>query len=221
MLSIRPYQTGDRERLMQIAADTAFFGQPIEIYMEDRRIFLEYFYAYYTDYEPQHAWVATADDQVVGFLTGCFNTHEQTLVTNKVLFRKMVWNIIRGKYKVGKKFWAYYLKLYREKWAGRIAYVNLQQYPAHLHINIDHRWRGYGIGYRLMQVYLDQLNRAGIPGVHLGTTSENETACRLYTKIGFELLEANLTRQWEAFIDRPIETRLYGLRLPQAAYPES
>ena len=35
--------------------------------MEDRNVFLDAFYAYYTDLEPEHAWVACADAAVVGF----------------------------------------------------------------------------------------------------------------------------------------------------------
>ena len=78
-LSIRPYQKQDRAGLMKIAADTAFFGEPIEKYMEDRRIFLDSFYAYYTDYEPEHCWVALDNQLVVGFLTGCANTTRQKI----------------------------------------------------------------------------------------------------------------------------------------------
>jgi len=83
VLSIRPFRTEDRDGLFKIAADTAFFGEPIEIYMEDRRIFLDAFYAYYTDYEPEHTWVATANDEVVGFLTGCVDSARKDQVVNK------------------------------------------------------------------------------------------------------------------------------------------
>ncbi len=216
VLSIRPYQTADRQALMKIASDTAFFGKPIEIYLDDRNLFQDYFYAYYTDFESQNAWVATADDVVVGFLTGCLNTREQLQVTKKVLLPKVILKLLRGKYKLGKKTWSYYKKLNREKREKRISYVNLNQYPAHLHINVDHQWRGYGIGHRLIQIYLDQLQREGIPGVHLGTTSENETACRLYKQLGFKLLDSKPTFQWTEFIDHPVETRIYGLILSES-----
>jgi hypothetical protein len=60
-LLIRPYQPKDRESVFRIAADTAFFGAPIEAYMEDRNVFLDAFYAYYIDLEPEHAWVACSE----------------------------------------------------------------------------------------------------------------------------------------------------------------
>ncbi len=214
MLSIRPYEAADRLSLMKIAADTAFFGEPIEKYLDDRHIFQDYFYAYYTDYESEHAWVAVADQEVVAFLTGCFNTEVQLSLTRKKLLPQVLWRLFSGRYKLGKKTWTYYRNLRLAKRPENIPYVNLQQYPAHLHINVDHNWRGCGIGYRLMQVYLDQLMYAGVKGVHLGTSSENEAACRLYLRLGFELLDSKPTRLWEALIDRPVDTRIYGLKLP-------
>lgn len=38
-IEIRPFQQTDRDALLKIAADTAFFGDPVEHFMEDRRIF--------------------------------------------------------------------------------------------------------------------------------------------------------------------------------------
>jgi len=55
-----------------------------------------------------------------------------------------------------------------------------------LHINVDKKWRGNGIGIRLMKVYLDQLTYLKVSGVHLGTSSENLAACQLYEKLGSE-----------------------------------
>jgi hypothetical protein len=73
-LDVRPYQQEDRETVLQIAADTAFFGEPVEHYMDDRRLFCDAFYGYYTDVEPEHGWVATANGVVAGFLMGCWDT---------------------------------------------------------------------------------------------------------------------------------------------------
>lgn len=215
LLQIRPYQPADRASLMKIAADTAFFGAPIETYLNDRRIFQDYFYAYYTDYEPEHAWVAVADGNVVGFLTGCIDTRRQIQVTKKKLLPRVLLRLVTGKYKLGAKTRLYYRKLRIAQRPENMAYVNLDHYPAHLHINVDAEWRGHGIGQRLMQMYLDQLIYLGIPGVHLGTTSENEAACRLYSQLGFKLLDSKPTDQWTTMIDHPVETRLYGLLLPR------
>ena len=76
-LVIRPYQPADRETLFSIAAGTGYFGEPVEAFLEDRALFTGSFYAYYTDLEPEHAWVACADGIVVGYLAGCADTRSQ------------------------------------------------------------------------------------------------------------------------------------------------
>ena len=91
--------------------------------------------------------------------------------------------------------------------------VDLTQYPAHLHINVDAAWRGAGAGRRLMEAYLAQLLSLGVPGVHLRTTSLNTAAVALYTRIGFRLLGARPTRLWAHVTEQPVENRCYGLRI--------
>lgn len=38
-LDIRPYRQEDREAVYRIAADTAFFGESVEHFLDDRRLF--------------------------------------------------------------------------------------------------------------------------------------------------------------------------------------
>jgi ribosomal protein S18 acetylase RimI-like enzyme len=210
-LMVRPYQPADRAALFQIGADTAFFGEPIEFYMEDRRIFLDSFYAYYTDYEPEHAWVACAGGQVVGFLTGCTDSHRSEAVLIRRLIPGVLWRLLTGYYHPGKKTWRYVRANIAAGLRGEAPPVDLERYPAHLHINLAAEWRGYGLGKRLMQAYLEQLKQLGVRGVHLGTTSMNEAACRLYERSGFHLLGAYPTRMWAGLIDHPVENRSYGM----------
>jgi len=212
-LMIRLYQPTDRADLFQIGGDTAFFGQPIEFYMEDRRIFLDSFYVYYTDYEPEHTWVACAGQQVVGFLTGCTDTHRQQRTLLHKLIPGVIWRLLRGYYHLGPKMGDYFRGIMAAGLRGEFFTADLQRYPAHLHINLADGWRGYGLGKRLMQAYLAQLKALGVRGVHLGTTSMNEIACRLYERSGFHLLGARPTRMWAGLIDHPVENRTYGIEL--------
>ena len=54
-LIVRPYRQGDRDAVHRIAADTAFFGEPVEAFLDDRRLFCDAFCSYYTDLEPELA----------------------------------------------------------------------------------------------------------------------------------------------------------------------
>lgn len=213
MFEIRKFQPKDREALLQIGADTAFFGAPIENYMDDRRIFMDAFYAYYTDYEPEYAWVVCNEDQLGGFLTGSVNPERHRNMTSRRIFPAVLWNLICGKYKVGRKTWRYIHAVFGAWRRNEFASVDEEMYPAHLHINLLPAWRRQGMGRRLIEVYLNQLIEADVPGVHLQTTSLNIDACRLYEKVGFKLLDARLTQMYNHLLAQTVENRCYGLRL--------
>ena len=212
-LLIRPYQQKDRESVFRIAADTAFFGAPIEAYMEDRNVFLDAFYAYYTDLEPEHAWVGCAGELVVGFLTGCVDSRSHGRKYRRFTLPRLIGKFLRGKYRFGKRSFDYIAGLLGGMLRGESPEVDLDIYPAHLHINVDSAWRGRGLGQRLMEAYLQQIRGLGVPGVYLETTSLNEVACRLYEKMGFRLLEQRPDRFWAKWFGHPVENRCYGLKL--------
>jgi ribosomal protein S18 acetylase RimI-like enzyme len=210
---VRPFRFDDRAGLLKIAADTANFGDPIEAYLDDRWIFLDSFYSYYTDFEPEHAWVVDAGGDVVGFLTGCIDTRWHDEILKKKIVPVVLGYVLKGKYHFGRKSWSYLYRIGRAALGGEFAHVDVTQYPAHLHINVDARFRGCGLGRKLIDAYLGQLRGLGVPGVHLETTSMNATACRLYEKVGFRLLDARPTRLFEGVTDEPVENRAYGMIL--------
>jgi ribosomal protein S18 acetylase RimI-like enzyme len=212
-LLIRHYQPADRQVVFRIGADTAFFGAPIEAYLEDRNVFLDAFYAAYTDLEPEHAWVSCADGEVVGFLAGCTDTRRHNRQILRVIIPRLAGNVLRGRYHFGKRSLKYFSGMLTGMLRGELTHVNLDTYPAHLHINVAAAWRGHNLGQRLMEAWLGQLHGLGIPGVYLNTTSLNEAACRLYEKLGFRLLDSRLDRFWAKWFGRPVDNRCYGLKL--------
>jgi ribosomal protein S18 acetylase RimI-like enzyme len=217
---IRPYQATDRKAVMRIGADTAFFGAPIEAYMEDRNIFLDSFYAYYTDVEPEHGWVACADEKVIGFLMGCTDSSSHAGKYIHFILPRLLGNLIHGKYHFGKKTFKYMLGLLGGFFRNEFPSADHKTYPAHLHINVDETWRGNGLGKRLINAYLKQLRAMGVSGVYLETTSLNEAACMLYEKAGFHLLDARPDRFWARWFGHPVENRCYVIKLTDKAMPE-
>jgi ribosomal protein S18 acetylase RimI-like enzyme len=216
-ITIRRYQAKDRQDVLRISADTAVFGEPVEAILEDRRLFCDAFTAYYTDFESDFLWVASVDEQVVGYLTGCVDTIAQR---RRIIWRTilpLVGRLILGKYRLGRKTFDYTRHMAAGALRGEYPHVNQQAYPAHLHINVDVSMRGRGLGRQLMCAYLDQLREAGVPGVHLETTDINEAACRLYESLGFKVLDKRQTRVWQDLIDGQVENRIYGLRLVEEA----
>jgi GNAT superfamily N-acetyltransferase len=212
-LIIRSYLPTDRGAVFCIGGDTAFFGAPIEAYMEDRNAFLDAFYAYYTDMEPEHTWVACADGEVVGFLSGCVDTRVHDRELRRVIIPRLAGNLLRGKYHFGKRSMRYFSGLVGAFLRREFTQVDLDIFPAHLHINVEAAWRGFKLGQGLMEAYLAQLRGLGIVGVYLDTTSMNEVACRLYEKMGFRLLDARPDRFWAKWFGHPVDNRCYGLKL--------
>jgi GNAT superfamily N-acetyltransferase len=144
---------------------------------------------------------------------GCVDTKLQRQRWARGILPNLMRHVLRGGYRLGRRARQFAASGALSLLRGELTHVDLGAYPAHLHINIEQRWRGQGLGRRLMEAYLAQLRRLRVRGVHLQTTSLNEAACRLYEKAGFRLLDARPTRLWAHFVDRPVQNRCYGLRL--------
>jgi ribosomal protein S18 acetylase RimI-like enzyme len=211
-VAIRPYEPADRDTVRRLAADTAFFGEPVERYLDDRRLFCDALYAYYTDHEPQHGWVACADDEVVGFLMGCVDTALQRRVWIRRILPRLALGLLTGKYRTGRLTWRHARRLARMvPRAG--PRVNLAKYPAHLHLNIHAQWRRHGLGRRLLEAFLHQLRERGTPGVHLNTTNLNSAAGRLFESAGFQVLNTRVAPQWSGLAPGDVFSVSYVLDL--------
>lgn len=63
------------------------------------------------------------------------------------------------------------------------------EYPAHLHIDIDEACTGGGNGRRLMEALFERLRADGVAGVMLGVAADNERAVGFYRHMGFQQLD--------------------------------
>jgi len=198
-LVIRPYEKRDRAALFRLAADTAFFGEPLENFLDDRRLFCDGMYAYYTDLEPEHAWVASADGEVVGLLVACFDSsaHRRRWVVR--ILPRLSLGFLAGRYKLGARTLRHTLRTFRAAFSRGLK-IDTRKYPAHLHVNVHAAWRGHGIGRRLLEASLEQLRTLGVPGVHLNTTNVNVAAGRLYESAGFRIADARPSLQWSGLV---------------------
>ncbi len=194
-------------------ADTAFFGNPVETFLEDRRLFNDASTVYYTDIEPEHTWVACANSRVVGCLLGCVDTHVQHQKWRQIILPRLAWNLLRQRYHLGYLTWHYVIASCSAALHREYPNVDIRAYPAHLHLNVLASWRGQGLGRQLLKNYLAQLHELGVIGVHLQTTSLNVAACHLYQSLGFQLLDRRNTSLWARYVSQPVENRAYGLAL--------
>ena len=63
------------------------------------------------------------------------------------------------------------------------------EYPAHMHIDLLPRLQGQGLGRALIETLADALRERGVPGLHLGVSTENPGAIAFYHRVGFVTLE--------------------------------
>ncbi|MEI8387938.1 MAG: GNAT family acetyltransferase, partial [Verrucomicrobiota bacterium] len=69
-ISIRHYEPRDRGAVRRLCCETGFLGKPIDPIFEDRELFADYLTAYYTDIEPESAFVLEQEGVVKGYLLG-------------------------------------------------------------------------------------------------------------------------------------------------------
>lgn len=67
----------------------------------------------------------------------------------------------------------------------------LEQFPAHLHIDLLPRLQGKGAGRELIQTLLDALRARGVAGVHFGIDPANARAIGFYQHLGFTQLQTD------------------------------
>ncbi|HNX80616.1 MAG TPA: GNAT family N-acetyltransferase [Candidatus Omnitrophota bacterium] len=186
---IRQFRSVDRAHVRRICYATADAGSSAESFFADREIFCDAVTAYYTDYQKDLLLVAESQGNVVGYLCGCFDTKRYNQVMAYVVIPKIFLKAcLRGLF-----FRLYFWRLVRgmfATWAKggyhRPSFV--QEYPAHLHIDIDKDSRGGGIGRLLMKRFLEQARTRSVCGVHLSTRQDNTAACLFFEKCGFRIL---------------------------------
>lgn len=210
---IRPYEKRDRDGVLTLAADTAFFGDPLERYLDDRRLFCDGLYAYYTDFEPEHGWVACGPHGVVGFAMGCVSTAARRQLWLRHILPRVALGLVTGRYTIGTRTWRHAARAVQAAVYGKPA-VDERKYPAHLHLNVHSAWRRRGIGRQLLQASLDQLRELRVPGVHLNTTSANAAAGKLYESFGFRVADSRPARQWAGLVAGEIHDVCYVRELP-------
>jgi len=71
--------------------------------------------------------------------------------------------------------------------------IPLDNYPAHLHINVKKRFRSQDAGKRLVKQFIEQVEVKGLRGVHLAVREDNVRARKFFEHFGFIELSRYLT----------------------------
>jgi GNAT superfamily N-acetyltransferase len=185
---VRPYRAADRGAVRAIAYRAGYMGEPPDWYWRDAISFADIWTAYYTDHEPESAFVAESAGRVVGYLLGCFESARapspavalgRQVIRRFLLFRPgtagFLWRSIYDTARQG---------------GSPTGELNDPRWPSHLHMNLLSEARGRGVGAQLMRAWLCRLREVKSPGCHLATLAENTTAVAFFERMGFRHLGA-------------------------------
>jgi len=181
---IRKYEKKDRKAVRRIACDSAFMGEPCEIFFEGRDFLADILTMYFTDYEPESCFITEVDGAVAGYLIGTTDSSKfKKIFLFNILPRLILKFIFKGII-FSKKNILYFYYSFCSLVKGEFKAPDIsKEYPALLHINIDEKYRKMKMGTVLIKNYLDYLKSSGVFGVHLNAKSEH--AAIFFEKMGF------------------------------------
>ena len=211
---LRAYEPADRSSVRRIACETANRGESADAIFPDREIVADLLTRYYTDAEPQSAWVADFEGRVVGYLTGCLDSRRYwrmmhwrvgpsavlRAIARGACYRRETWRFVRAMMGTWRR-------------GGFNRYVPLDEYPAHLHVNVQHGFRGQRVGTQLVERCIAQVREAGLRGMHLAVRDDNQPARRLFERLGFRELSRYPVLIPTAHAYQLHQTVIYGKRV--------
>ncbi len=183
-MTIRPYQTKDRENCRKICHITA----TAPAYVKNPELVATLYCDYYIDKEPDNCFVLTDEfDNAVGYIL-CAENEVDFEVGYKPYLDKA------GKMSLSNK-----IGCMADSFFNRKLY---KDYPAHLHIDILPAFQGKGSGKQLISTLEAHLRSKNVKGVHLGVGGDNKRAHKFYEKADYILL-----RNWGSL------GKIYGKKL--------
>lgn len=189
---IRKFRREDRARVRELCCATGFLGNPIDPVFEDRELFADYLTAYYTDWEPESAFVLLVNGDIRGYLLGSRRPLRQQLYNfynNLALFLRGLFRYPR--YSAASKRFVH--------WILRTAWREVPAAPrrtAHFHINLLPEARSVGYTRAIMDAYLRHLADHGEKRVYgQVVTFEDRRGTKMFERYGFRVLNrAEITK---------------------------
>lgn len=184
-IEIRNFRPADRARVRELCCETGFLGKAIDPVFEDRELFADYLTAYYTDWEPQSAFVLLVNGEIQGYLLG-----------SRFPFRQQIYNLYNNVALLlrGALRYSGYSEASRKfvKWILTQAWKEVPQAPrrtAHFHINLLPDARSVGYTRAIMDAYLKYLHEKGEKRVFgQMVVFEDRRGTKMFERYGFKVM---------------------------------
>ena len=193
---IRSYRASDREDVRRLCCQTGFLGEPIDPVYEDRELFADFLTTYYTDHEPESAFVIEIDGELHGYLLGCRKPLRNQLYS----FQQ---NLVLG-FRALLRY-----RRYNERSRLFVRWVlshGWREVPAaprrtpHFHINLLPDARKMATTRALFSAYFAYLYRHGERRVYGQiVTFESRRGEKMFERYGFKVLNRARITKYESF----------------------
>ncbi|HUB71473.1 MAG TPA: GNAT family N-acetyltransferase [Acidimicrobiales bacterium] len=184
---VRPYRPEDREAVYDICVRTGDDGADATGKFEYPEILPDTYTGPYLFLQPDLAFVLAADDRAVGYVLGTANTQQFVEAYLRNWLPKVAANYPSPPPRPATPDEGAIARLYQPEQMLR---PWLEEYPAHLHIDVLPPYQGAGHGRRLIETFFAAASGAGAPGAHVGVSAGNGRAHGFYLKVGFQRLPA-------------------------------
>jgi len=192
-MRLRPTRPDDAAALAEICIRTGHHGQDARAVYDDPALLAEIFVLPYATLESPWCWVWEDEAGVAGYIVGTPDTRAFARRTEALW-----WPRLRRQHPLPAAHDSSpQAQLHRRLYADVTAGLPfLDSHPAHLHIDLLPRAQGCGWGTQLMATFVQALQKAGVPGVHLGVSALNPGAVTFYRRVGFEVLQQPAWGLW-------------------------
>jgi len=184
-MEIRPYQPRDRAAVREVCRATAYAGDGAALL--DPRLFTDLMIRAWTDFGAGPLWVVEREGAVEGYLAGCFNLPRFARIQAWRVVPPAVARALAGGLLFLPGLWRLVAGLPRFIAASRGG-PSLEGFPCELHLNLLPSARGCRLGTRLVELFLNEVARREMPGVHATVYEGNEPARRFFEHLGFRSL---------------------------------
>jgi len=198
---IRNYRASDRETVRRLCCETGFIGNPIDPVFEDRQLFADFLTGYYTDWEPESAFVLEVAGEVRGYLLGSRKPLRQQLYNiyqNAGLLLRGILHYAR--YNAASRHFVHWVLCH-----GWREVPAAPRRAAHFHINLLPEARNVATTRALMDAYLKYLHDNGVKRVYgQMVTFESRRGAKMFERYGFRVVNKSEISKYKKFHPEPV-----------------
>jgi ribosomal protein S18 acetylase RimI-like enzyme len=184
-IQIRPYRSSDLESLYKICLLTGDSGKDASHKYKDPKLLGHFYAAPYAIIEPELTFIVTLDEFPSGYILGTKDSQNFHNNSEAGWFPEL-----RQKYifpdSGDTSADANIIRLIHQ---GYILKEDLEEYPAHLHIDLLPSTQGKGLGRKLINTFVEKLRVLEVSGLHLEVGRKNPKAIEFYKRMGFHIIK--------------------------------